>query len=58
MQANLTIASPVDTSTAIRPFRINVPKDALEDMKRRVPATRRPRCETVLDNSQGSGEAP
>ena len=39
--------------TAIRPFRVNVPEDALVDLRQRVLATRWPAKETVTDQSQG-----
>jgi pimeloyl-ACP methyl ester carboxylesterase len=38
---------------AIRPFHINIPDDALADLRRRVAATRWPEKETVADESQG-----
>ena len=38
---------------AIRPFRINVPENALVDLRRRIAATRWPEGETVADQSQG-----
>jgi pimeloyl-ACP methyl ester carboxylesterase len=38
---------------AIRPFRINVPEEALVDLRRRLAATRWPDRETVADQSQG-----
>jgi pimeloyl-ACP methyl ester carboxylesterase len=38
---------------AIHPFRINVPEEALVDLRRRVTATRWPDRETVTDQSQG-----
>jgi pimeloyl-ACP methyl ester carboxylesterase len=38
---------------AIRPFRINIPEDALVDLRRRLAATRWPERETVADDSQG-----
>jgi pimeloyl-ACP methyl ester carboxylesterase len=38
---------------AIRPFRIAVPDEALQDLRRRVVATRWPDRETVTDQSQG-----
>src|SRR5580658_5690381 len=37
----------------IRPFQINVPEDALVDLRRRINATRWPDRETVADESQG-----
>src|SRR5262247_3667089 len=46
----------VETSmarTAVRPFWINVPKEALVDLRRRILATRGPDKETVADRSQG-----
>ena len=39
--------------TAIRPFRINTPQAALDDLRRRVRATQWPEKETVTDQSQG-----
>jgi pimeloyl-ACP methyl ester carboxylesterase len=38
---------------AIRPFRIEVPEDALLDLRRRIVGTRWPERETVADQSQG-----
>ncbi|MBI4779699.1 MAG: epoxide hydrolase [Oscillatoriophycideae cyanobacterium NC_groundwater_1537_Pr4_S-0.65um_50_18] len=43
---------PTDT-TVIRPFSINVPQAALDDLRRRIAATRWPEKETVADASQG-----
>jgi pimeloyl-ACP methyl ester carboxylesterase len=39
--------------TAIRPFHANVPEEALEDLRRRIAATRWPSTELVDDRSQG-----
>jgi Epoxide hydrolase N terminus len=39
--------------TAVRPFRINVPKEELVDLRRRILATRGPDKETFADRSQG-----
>jgi pimeloyl-ACP methyl ester carboxylesterase len=39
---------------AIHPFRINVPEQDLEDLRRRIAATRWPDKETVADQSQGA----
>ena len=41
------------TPTAIRPFHINIPQSALDDLRRRLAATRWPEKETVADQSQG-----
>jgi pimeloyl-ACP methyl ester carboxylesterase len=38
---------------AIRPFRSNTPQEALDDLRRRIVATRWPEKETVADASQG-----
>src|SRR5919106_1263355 len=43
----------ITTHLAVRPFRINVPKEALVDLRRRLAATRWPDRETVTDQSQG-----
>ena len=39
--------------TEIRPFRVDIPEDAIVDLKRRIAATRWPDQETVPDRSQG-----
>ncbi len=38
---------------AIRPFRVNVPEEALVDLRRRINATKWPERETVADATQG-----
>ncbi|MEA2912660.1 MAG: hypothetical protein QOJ15_4741 [Bradyrhizobium sp.] len=38
---------------SIRPFRVDIPEEALVDLRRRLAATRLPEQETVNDNSQG-----
>ena len=38
---------------SIRPFRINVPEEALVDLRRRIAATKWPERETVSDATQG-----
>jgi pimeloyl-ACP methyl ester carboxylesterase len=40
-------------STAIRPFRVDIPGEAVDDLRRRIAATRLPEKETVADASQG-----
>src|SRR5262249_3118612 len=37
----------------IRPFKVNIPEEALVDLRRRIAATRWPDKETVADPSQG-----
>ena len=38
---------------AVRPFRVNIPNEALADLRRRIVATQWPEKETVSDSSQG-----
>src|SRR5688572_17528216 len=49
--APVLAATPNDV--AIHAFRANVPQAAVDDMRRRLLATRWPERETVADNSQG-----
>jgi pimeloyl-ACP methyl ester carboxylesterase len=39
--------------TAVRPFKVDIPDEALDDLRRRIAATRFPEKETVTDPSQG-----
>src|SRR5438552_14963577 len=49
-----TAATAAQDSTAIRPFTVPiVPQAALDDLRRRIAATRWPEKETVADQSQG-----
>src|SRR5215471_5922639 len=41
------------TDTEVRPFGIDCPQQAVDDMRRRIAATRWPDPETVTDDSQG-----
>ena len=41
------------TQTAIRPFSVNIPQEDLDDLRRRIAATRLPHKELVTDRSQG-----
>jgi pimeloyl-ACP methyl ester carboxylesterase len=45
------------SDTAIRPFHLDVPEDKLDDLQRRIEATRWPTKELVEDRSQGVGLA-
>ena len=40
-------------ATSVRPFHVDIPDEALDDLRRRVAATRLPDKETVTDASQG-----
>src|SRR6266516_3652814 len=41
------------TQFALRPFRVDIPDEAIADLRRRIAATRWPNKETVPDASQG-----
>jgi pimeloyl-ACP methyl ester carboxylesterase len=43
----------VETATEIRPFQVDIPEEAREDLRRRIEATRLPSKELVDDRSQG-----
>src|SRR5437867_1922041 len=47
-----TLGAGADAN-AVRSFSINVPEEALVDLRRRIAATRWPDRETVTDDSQG-----
>src|SRR5437764_13754307 len=47
-----TTAQPTG-ATAIRPFHVDIHDDALDDLRRRLAATRWPQSELVQDASQG-----
>ena len=43
----------METHPAVRPFRIDVPEEDLDELRRRIAATRWPTKELVEDRSQG-----
>jgi pimeloyl-ACP methyl ester carboxylesterase len=47
------MSSTVETATEIRPFHVDMPEEALVDLRHRIAATRWPEKETVADQSQG-----
>jgi pimeloyl-ACP methyl ester carboxylesterase len=47
------MSSTVETGTEIRSFQVEVPQEAVEDLRRRIAATRWPSKELVDDRSQG-----
>jgi len=47
------MTSSVETAVQIRPFRVDVPEEALDELRRRIVATQWPERETVADQSQG-----
>jgi len=44
---------PTRTHPDIRPFQVNIPQEDLDDLRRRITATRLPHKELVADRSQG-----
>jgi pimeloyl-ACP methyl ester carboxylesterase len=47
------VSSAVEAATEIRPFHVDIPDEALDDLRRRIAATQWPEQETVADESQG-----
>jgi pimeloyl-ACP methyl ester carboxylesterase len=47
------MSTAVEAATEIRPFQVDVPDEAVEDLRRRIAATQWPEQETVPDQSQG-----
>ena len=47
------MTSSAEEGVAVRPFSIDVPEEALEDLRRRIAAVRWPSRELVADRSQG-----
>jgi pimeloyl-ACP methyl ester carboxylesterase len=47
------MSTTVETATEIRPFQIEIPKELIEDLRRRIAAARLPSGELVTDRSQG-----
>jgi pimeloyl-ACP methyl ester carboxylesterase len=49
----VVMSNTADTASDIRPFQVNIPDEALEDLRRRIAATNWPERKTVEDQSQG-----
>jgi hypothetical protein len=47
------MSSTVETASDIRPYQLDIPDQALDDLRRRIAATRWPSRELVTDRSQG-----
>jgi pimeloyl-ACP methyl ester carboxylesterase len=47
------MSSTAEAASEIHPFRVDVPDEALDDLRRRIAATNWPEKETVADQSQG-----
>ena len=52
--AQVSTATSAGEQQAIRPFQVQVPQAAIDDLRRRIAATRWPDKETVADQSQGA----
>src|SRR6202044_1238959 len=53
-QQGVPVSTPSpSTDTAVRPFRLDMPGEAIADLRRRIAATRWPTPELVADRSQG-----
>jgi Epoxide hydrolase N terminus len=48
------MSTTVDTATGIRSCHIEIPQEQIDDLRRRVAATRWPSMELVSDRSQGA----
>jgi len=46
------MSSTVEGAIDIRPFHVDIPDEALEDLRRRIAATNWPEKETVADQSR------
>ena len=53
MTKEFDVSSTVETGTEFRPFEVDIPQEELDDLRRRIVATRWPERETVADDSQG-----
>src|SRR5690242_11641261 len=51
--ALVTPAKAQPAADAVRPFRVEIPEEALVDLRRRLAATRWPEKETAPDRSEG-----
>ena len=47
------MSTATQASTDIRPFQLDIPEEKLDDLRRRIAATRWPSKELVADRSQG-----
>jgi pimeloyl-ACP methyl ester carboxylesterase len=49
----MSVTAEQSDTTAVRPFHVDIPEEALEDLRRRIAAARLPSKELVKDRSQG-----
>src|SRR5881227_2350270 len=53
MDTEVLMSSTIDTAVEIRPFHIEIPDEQIDDLRRRIAASRLPSKELVADRSQG-----
>ena len=53
MSTTASTGEPAASAATIRPFRVHVPQEQIDDLRRRLEATNWPEKETVPDQSQG-----
>src|SRR5207302_2325717 len=53
-ETNMSVTTETSGAAAIRPFHLDIPDEELEDLRRRIAATRLPSKELVPDRSQGA----
>src|SRR5438876_1851830 len=53
MDTEVLMSSTIDTAVEIRPFHIEIPEEQIDELRRRIAATRWPSKELVTDRSQG-----
>jgi hypothetical protein len=49
----MATAQTGNDKSAVRPFRVEVPEEELNELRRRIKATKWPERETVTDSSEG-----
>jgi pimeloyl-ACP methyl ester carboxylesterase len=52
-ETHMSVTTEKSSDTAVRPFCVDIPDEALEDLRRRIAAIRCPSRELVTDRSQG-----
>src|SRR6478736_2668021 len=53
MTRKVLASTTVETAIDVRPFHVDIPDEALDDLRRRIAATRSPSKELVADGSHG-----
>jgi pimeloyl-ACP methyl ester carboxylesterase len=58
LRKEILMSTTVDTTTEIRSYQVEIPEEQIDDLRRRIAATRWPAKELVADRSQGVQLAP